>query len=149
MSLSKDRPQPGPGAPLTAERERYLRLVAQGMSNVEACREVGVHRTTGTRWRDGRSMVDSGGRARYYPPITAPAVAISPRYLSEDERVLIGDLLRAGRSVRSIATELGRSPVNGRIISLTLIALSGATSGQPRLSSVLASRHATVYAGRC
>jgi len=80
------------------------------MSNVEACREVGVHRITGTRWHDGRSMVDSGGRARYYPPIAAPAVAISPRYLSEEERVLIGDLLRAGRSVRSIATELGRSP---------------------------------------
>ena len=64
----------GPGAPLTAERERYLRLVAQGMSNVDACREVGVHRITGIRWRDGRSMVDSGGRARYYPPIAAEPV---------------------------------------------------------------------------
>jgi len=27
------------------------------MSNVQACREVGVHRITGTRWRDGRNMV--------------------------------------------------------------------------------------------
>lgn len=44
MTVPKSRPQPGPGAPLTAERERYLRLVAQGMSNVQACREVGVHR---------------------------------------------------------------------------------------------------------
>ena len=95
---------------MTAERERYLRLVAQGMSNVQACREVGVHPTTGVRWRDGRKMVDGGGRARYYPPIDAHPVAISPRYLSEDERVLIGDLLRAGHSVRSVATVLGRSP---------------------------------------
>ena len=46
---SKDRPRPGPGAPLTAERERYLRLVAQVMSNVDAGRDVAVHRITGTR----------------------------------------------------------------------------------------------------
>ena len=71
MRVSKDRRRPGRGAPLTAERERYLRLVAQGMSNVQACREVGVHPTTGVRWRDGRKMVDGGGRARYYPPIDA------------------------------------------------------------------------------
>ena len=60
------------------------------------------------RWpEDGRWR---GGRACYYPPIDAHPVAISPRYLSEDERVLIGDLLRAGHSVRSVATVLGRSP---------------------------------------
>jgi hypothetical protein len=35
-----------PSAPLTAERERYLRLVAQGMSNYRACREIGVHATS-------------------------------------------------------------------------------------------------------
>src|SRR5450755_435623 len=110
MAVPKDRPRPGPGAPLTAERERYLRLVAQGMSNYRACREIGVHPTTGMRWRDGRKMVDSSGRARYYPPIAAPPVVISARFLSEDERVLIGDLLRAGHSVRSIAARLGRSP---------------------------------------
>ncbi len=64
MPVPKDRPQPGPGGPLTSERERYLRLAAQGMSNVDACREVGAHRITGTRWRDGRTMTDSGGRPR-------------------------------------------------------------------------------------
>ena len=51
-----------------------------------------------------------GGRARYYPPIAAPPVVISARFLSEDERVLIGDLLRTGQSIRSIAVRLGRSP---------------------------------------
>lgn len=93
----------GPGAPLTSERERYLRLVAQGMSNVDACREVGVHRITGTRWRDGRKMIDSGGHARYYAPIASEPVVISARFLSEDERVQIGDLLRAGQTIRAIA----------------------------------------------
>ena len=110
MTGPKDRPQPGPGAPLTAERERYLRLVAQGMSNVDACREVGVHRITGVRWRDGRNMVDSGGRARFYAPIAAEPVAISARFLSEEERLFIGDLLRTGLSIRAIAARLSRSP---------------------------------------
>jgi IS30 family transposase len=35
---------------------------------------------------------------------------ISPRYLSEDERVQIADLRRAGAGVRAIAERLGRSP---------------------------------------
>ena len=73
MRVSKDRRRPGPGAPLTAERERYLRLVAQGMSNVQACREVGVHPTTGVRWRDGRQMVDGGGRAFHCPHTQSPS----------------------------------------------------------------------------
>ncbi len=42
--------------------------------------------------------------------INARKREISSRYLSEDERVRIADLQRAGRGVRAIATELGRSP---------------------------------------
>ena len=35
--------------PLTEQRERYVRLIADGVSNSEACRLVGVNRKTGTR----------------------------------------------------------------------------------------------------
>jgi IS30 family transposase len=35
---------------------------------------------------------------------------ISPRYLSEDDRVRIADLSRAGLGVRAVAGQLGRSP---------------------------------------
>ncbi|MDQ2811374.1 MAG: helix-turn-helix domain-containing protein [Actinomycetota bacterium] len=44
--------------------------------------------------------------------ITTGAVRreISPRYLSEDERVRIADLRRAGDGVRAIAEQTGRSP---------------------------------------
>jgi hypothetical protein len=35
---------------------------------------------------------------------------ISPRYLSEDERIRIADLRRAGTGVRAIAEQTGRSP---------------------------------------
>ena len=39
-----------------------------------------------------------------------PPKTRSPRYLSEHERIVIADLLRAGQSARGIARELGRSP---------------------------------------
>jgi hypothetical protein len=35
--------------------------MAQGMNNSAACRQVGINRKTGNRWRYGRTMVDSTG----------------------------------------------------------------------------------------
>ncbi|MGH3517380.1 MAG: IS30 family transposase [Haloechinothrix sp.] len=81
------------------------------MSNRRACQIVGIARKTGTRWRLGRTITTRDGRKRHYPPVVnRPSREISPRYLSEDERVRIADLHRAGRSVRAIADELGRNP---------------------------------------
>jgi len=105
------RPQRPPGvAPLTSERDRYLVLMAQGMNNSAACRIVGVNRRTGTRWRYGRSVTDRMGGTRMYPSITPPSHPLSERYLSEDERIAIADGVVRGRSLRDIATELGRAP---------------------------------------
>jgi len=108
--IQNDRTLPGPGAPLTAERDLYLRLMAQGMSNSQACRAVGINRRTGTRWRYGRTIADSAGRPRFYVPITIKPVVISARFLSANERITIADLGRTGRSIRSIAAEMRRSP---------------------------------------
>jgi len=106
--IRRSRKTRGP-APLAEKRDQYLRLMAQGMNNSEACREVGINRRTGTRWRYGRTIVNSAGDERTYPPINqAEPPAISDRYLSEDERVMIADLRRAGHSIRSVARELGR-----------------------------------------
>ncbi len=102
--------RPGP-APQTAKREQFARLIARGVSNAEACRIVGVNPRTGKRWRHGRSITSSSGERLHYPPvISARKQVISPRYLSEDERVVIADLHRRGQSARGIAAELGRSP---------------------------------------
>lgn len=99
-----------PGSlPLTEKRDHYLRLMAQGMSNTEACRIVGVGRGTGIRWRYGRTVRNPDGSSRHYAPIMA-SVQISERFLSEDERVSIADRRAAGCSIRGIAAELGRSP---------------------------------------
>lgn len=90
--------------PQSDNRERFARLIARGVGNAEACRAVGVHPNTGKRWRLGRAITSSGGRRRQYPPvISARKLEVSPRFLSEDERVCIADLRRAGMGVRAIA----------------------------------------------
>ena len=97
--------------PQAARREQFARLIARGVSSAEACRIVGVHPKTGKRWRLGRTITSCGGRRVHYPPVIGARKAeISPRYLSEDERVRIADLRRAGLGVRAIAGQVGRSP---------------------------------------
>ncbi|WP_416903347.1 IS30 family transposase [Micromonospora echinospora] len=66
---------------------------------------VGVSRRTGHRWRFGRPS--RAGREVSSP---VRSESRSGRFLSVDERIVIADLWRAGRSVRSIAAELGRDP---------------------------------------
>ena len=109
MTDSFQPQKPGPGKPLTAPRELYLRLMKQGLNNSEACRLVGIHRSTGQHWRHGRRLRNKG-REYYYRPITAPPPAVSARFLSEDERVRIADLHRLGSSVRAIARKVSRDP---------------------------------------
>jgi len=97
--------------PMAETRVEYARLMRQGISNAETCRTLNINRRTGMRWRHGRTVKKPHGRETTYAPISriAPTV-ISPRYLSEDERVHIADALHAGTSLRQIAATLGRSP---------------------------------------
>ena len=98
------------GVMLVEKQEWFARLITQGVSNSEACRIVGINRRTGTRWRYGRTILNTAGQAVHYPPVrlTAPQ-ARHPRYLSLAERTTIADLRRAGVSVRDIVDELGRA----------------------------------------
>jgi transposase, IS30 family len=83
------------------KQQRCVRLIAQGVNNAQACRLVGINRKTGNRWRYGRSVRNSAGvRVHYAPVKITEAKPRSLRYLSEQERVLIADLLAAGTSVR-------------------------------------------------
>ena len=108
--MSKPNWKRGP-MPLTAKRDLYVQLMSQGMQNSAACRQVGVNRKTGQRWRLGRVVNDpKHGEYRYDPIVPSGLTAIgSERYLSDQERIVIADGVRAGRSKRSIAGELGRS----------------------------------------
>jgi IS30 family transposase len=105
-------PRKSRGAPpKNAAWAHYDQLMKQGMGNSEACRIVGISRSSGTRWRHGHSVVLKSGDTRKVAPIShqRPGV-ISARFLSEPERTTIADLLHAGRSTRTIAMELRRSP---------------------------------------
>lgn len=95
----------------TAERKRYVELTRQGLNNAEICRILGIARKTGSDWRNGyiRRHPATGVVTRYPPIVEMRVASASDRYLSEDERVRIGDLVRTGAGVRRIADELGRS----------------------------------------
>lgn len=95
--------------PLTAKRDLYVQLMSQGMKNSTACQQVGVNRKTGQRWRLGRVIKDAKNGDYHYAPIMPAPVALSKRYLSDQERFVIAAGVRGGRSKRSIATELSRS----------------------------------------
>ncbi|WP_376771379.1 IS30 family transposase [Micromonospora polyrhachis] len=104
FEIRKDRAPQG-RKKLHAERQAYLDLVAQGVGTAQACRIVGVNRRTGHRWRHGRKS-RAGQEAQ---PPARPGTS-SGRFLSVDDRILIADLRREGRSLRSIAAEVGRDP---------------------------------------
>jgi IS30 family transposase len=71
---------------------------------------LGIDRKTGHWWKNGGVVTRNGITRVVEPIINQDQVrAESGRYLSEDERVVIADGVRAGRSARSIAAELGRA----------------------------------------
>jgi IS30 family transposase len=86
------------GKRLVEERAAYFALVNQGVGGREAARQVGINYRTGKYWRAAVAAVS---------PAEPPA--ISSRYLSLRERIVIADRVRQpGVSLRDIATGLGR-----------------------------------------
>ena len=107
----RQRQKVGGALPMVETRNKYAQLMRQGISNAEACRQLNINRRTGMRWRHGRTVTGAYGRATTYAPISLKAPpSISPRYLSENERIQIADALQAGKILRQIAVGLGRSP---------------------------------------
>ncbi len=92
---------------LVQEHDRFARLIAQGMANAEACRIVGINRRTGTRWRFGRTILNTAGEPVHYPPVRiVPAPRPRhPRYLSLAERA------------RQQRTGFGYEPRRGMVVN--------------------------------
>jgi transposase, IS30 family len=102
-------------------KQRYLWLRAQGRSRSQAAAELGIGLTAARDWDQGVRRVQIQGRRLRLPaeqvdqirvrtrPLPAPVPEINDRYLSLLEREQIADLRRDGRSIRSIAAELGRA----------------------------------------
>jgi transposase, IS30 family len=88
-----------------------MELRERGLSIDAAAREVGVSRTAGRNWANGYRTYRSGQVVGFVPALERLEVReISARFLSEDERIELADLHRAGMSVREIARRLGRAP---------------------------------------
>lgn len=99
------------GGPQLEKQQRYAQLLAQGVSNAQACRIVGIDRRTGTRWKYGRTVLNTAGEPVHYQPVRIrDQKQRHARYLSEQERCTIADVRREGLGVRAIAIRLGRAP---------------------------------------
>src|SRR5215212_4080260 len=102
---SSRRVKKGPGRrPQSAKRQRFVELRERGWSILAAAREVGVSRTTGNNWSRGYKTYRHGQIVGFVAALERLAVRqISPRFLSQDERIEIADLRHAGLSIRQIA----------------------------------------------
>jgi transposase, IS30 family len=83
-------------APLDVKR-RYFQLIRTGMRGARAADEVGVSLSCGSLW-----FIDAGSVSYVETPI-------SPRYLSQDDRIEIADGLARSERVKSIAARIGKS----------------------------------------
>ena len=99
-------------------RARYVELLRAGMNFTRAAHAVGVSKRTGKVWRNGRTRA-SGRNERPLVDWYAGRMKANnghvgakdpARYLNEDERIALSDLVQAGEGVRAIARRLGRSP---------------------------------------
>ena len=112
MSSSR-RVKKGPGRrPQSAKRQRFMEFRERGWSIRAAAREVGVARTTGANWARGYKTYRNGKVVGFVPPLERRLAVrqVSPRSLSQDERIEIADLRQAGLSVREMALKVGRAP---------------------------------------
>lgn len=95
-----------------ARRAHYVELLNQGLNFTDAARAVGVSKRTGKVWRNGRTRSSGRNEAAsvdWYDSGMERPTPVSSRYLSQDERLCIADLLRAGLSIRAISRQMGRS----------------------------------------
>ena len=126
------------------EKERlYWDLLAAGTGTVDACRQVGIGRRTGLRWRR-----ENGGIRHDRGSGDGP---VQGRYLSLFERERIQTLTAQGAGVREIARRLGRSPstISRELHRPTLPDTSGRSrSGGGAYDAGAAHQHAAQLARR-
>ena len=78
-------------------KRRYFELIRTGMSGSAAAQQVGVSLSCGSLW-----FIDAGRMSFVETPI-------SPRYLSQDDRIEIADGLARAEPVKAIAARIGKS----------------------------------------
>ncbi|MEV0831309.1 helix-turn-helix domain-containing protein, partial [Nonomuraea rubra] len=82
----------------TVTKKRYFELLRQGYKGAAAARVVGVSTSCGSLW-----FLDAGGML---VPDPGP---VSPRFLTQNDRIAIADGVQAKQSVKQIAATIGKS----------------------------------------
>jgi IS30 family transposase len=96
---------------MTDKRRQLLELLEQGWSVRSACTKLGISRSSGNRWKNGWLVRQKDGTVKFVPPLEPLAArTISPRFLSEAERIQIADLASRGLGPTAIGHALGRAP---------------------------------------
>jgi len=90
-------PRYAPNKMPAAVKRRYFELIRTGQSGSEAAKRVGVSLSCGSLW-----FIDAGRVSFIESPI-------SPRYLSQDDRIEIADGIARGEPVKQIAARIGKS----------------------------------------
>ena len=90
-------PRYAPNKMPAAVKRRYFELIRTGLSGAKAAKRVGVSLSCGSLW-----FIDAGRVSFIETPI-------SPRYLSQDDRIEIADGLARGEPVKQIAARIGKS----------------------------------------
>src|SRR4051812_2975837 len=90
-------PRYAPNKMPAAVKRRYFQLIRTGMSGAAAAERVGVSLSCGSLW-----FIDAGR-------VTFVEEPISPRFLSQDDRIEIADGLLRGEAVKAIAARIGKS----------------------------------------
>jgi IS30 family transposase len=89
-------PRYAPNKMPTPVKRRYFELIRSGLSGSAAAQQVGMSLSCGSVW-----FVDAGRVSFIETPI-------SPRYLSQDDRIEIADGLARGEPVKVIAARIGK-----------------------------------------
>jgi len=90
-------PRYAPNKMPAAVKRRYFELIRSGLSGSEASQRVGVSLSCGSLW-----FIDAGR-------VSFIESAISPRYLSQDDRIEIAGGMARGEPVKAIAARIGKS----------------------------------------
>jgi IS30 family transposase len=89
-------PRYAPNKMPAAVKRRYFELIRSGLSGSEASQRVGVSLSCGSLW-----FIDAGR-------VSFIESAISPRYLSQDDRIEIAGGMARGEPVKAIAARIGQ-----------------------------------------
>src|SRR5512144_1946390 len=91
-------PRYAPNKMPTAVKKWYFELLLEGYKGAAAARKVGVSTSCGSLW-----FIDAGSMI-----VPGPG-PISPRFLTQEDRIAIADGLHAKQTVKEIAASIGRS----------------------------------------